>query len=85
MLFNIFGENYYIDIDKVEKEVEMANSSGESQIHLVKYELIKTMIEVLITESEPVDEKMGPTNSELTIPFKISFNSLVMKNIINKI
>jgi hypothetical protein len=85
MLFNIFGENYYIDIDKVEKEVEMSNSSGESQIHLVKYELIKTMIEVLITESEPVDEKMGPTNSELTIPFKISFNSLVMKNIINKI
>jgi hypothetical protein len=85
MLFNIFGENYYIDIDKVEKEVKMANSSGESQIHLVKYELIKTMIEVLITESEPVDEKMGPTNSELTIPFKISFNSLVMKNIINKI
>lgn len=85
MLFNIFGENYYIDIDKVEKEVEMANLSGESQIHLVKYELIKTMIEVLITESEPVDEKMGPTNSELTIPFKISFNSLVMKNIINKI
>jgi hypothetical protein len=85
MLFNIFGENYYIDIDKVEKEVEMANSSGESQIHLVKYELIKIMIEVLITESEPVDEKMGPTNSELTIPFKISFNSLVMKNIINKI
>jgi hypothetical protein len=85
MLFNIFGENYYIDIDKVEKEVEMANSSGESQIHLVKYELIKIMIEVLITESEPVDEKMGPTTSELTIPFKISFNSLVMKNIINKI
>ena len=37
MLFNIFGENYYIDIDKVEKEVEMANLSGESQIHLVKY------------------------------------------------
>jgi len=85
MLFNIFGENYYIDINKVEKEVEMSNLSGESQIHLVKYELIKTMIEVLITESEPVDEKMGPTNSELTIPFKISFNSLVMKNIINKI
>ena len=39
----------------------------------------------LITESEPVDEKMVQTNSELTITFKISFNSLVMKNIINKI
>lgn len=85
MLFNLFGENYYIDIDKIEKEVEMPSSSGESQIHIVKYELIKTMIEVILAEVEPVDEKMGPNNSELTIPFKLSFNSLTMKSIINKI
>lgn len=85
MLFSLFGENYYIDLDKVEKEVEIAGSSGESQIHLVKYEMIKMMVETILTESEPVDEKLGPSNSELTIPFKISFNSLRVKNIINKI
>jgi hypothetical protein len=85
MLFSLFGENYYIDLDKVEKEVEMTSSSGESQIHLVKYEMVKMMVDTILTEIEPVDEKLGPNNSELTIPFKISFNSLRVKNIINKI
>lgn len=85
MLFNTFGENYYIDLDKIEKEIEMESSTGETQFHLVKYELIKMMIETIITESESVDEKLGPNNSELTIPFKISFNTLRVKNIINKL
>jgi hypothetical protein len=43
------------------------------------------MIETILTEDEPVDEKLGPKNSELTVPFKISFNTLRVKNIINKI
>ena len=82
MLFSLFGENYYIDLDKVEKEVEMTSSSGESQIHLVKYEMIKMMVETVLTESEPVDEKLGPSNSELTIPFKIAFNTLLRYGLI---
>jgi hypothetical protein len=87
MLFNTFGDNYYIDLDKLEKEIELSepNGTGETQFHLVKYEMIKMMIETILTESEPVDEKMGPSNSELTIPFKISFNTLRVKNIINKL
>jgi len=85
MLFNTFGENYYIDIDKLEKEIELTNSTGETQVHLVKYEVIKMMLETVITESESVDEKLGPNNSELTIPFKIAFNTLRVKNIINKL
>jgi len=43
------------------------------------------MLETVITESESVDEKLGPNNSELTIPFKIAFNTLRVKNIINKL
>jgi hypothetical protein len=85
MLFNTFGENYYIDLDKLEKEIELEKSTGETQFNLVKYEMIKMMIETIITESEYVDEKLGPNNSELTIPFKISFNTLRVKNIINKL
>ena len=83
MLFNTFGENYYIDLDKLEKEIELTNSTGETQVHLVKYEMVKMMVETIITESETVDEKLGPNNSELTIPFKIAFNTLRVKNIIN--
>jgi hypothetical protein len=85
MLFNTFGENYYIDLDKLEKEIELEKSTGETQFNLIKYEMIKMMIETIITESESVDEKLGPNNSELTIPFKISFNTLRVKNIINKL
>jgi hypothetical protein len=84
-MFAVFGENYYIDIDKIDKEVEMKNTSGESQIHLVKYEMIKNMVETILTENEIVDENMGMKSSEVSIPFKISFNSLLMKNIINKL
>lgn len=84
-MFTIFGEMYYFDIDKLDKEVEMKNTSGESQIHLVKYEMIKNMVETVLTESEIVDENMGMKSNEVSIPFKMSFNSLVMKNIINKL
>ena len=84
-MFKILGENYYIDLDKIEKEVELLNTSGESQIHLVKYEIVKMMIDTVLTEVENVDENMGFKSSELTIPFKIAFNTLIFKNIINKI
>ena len=85
MLFKTFGENYYIDLDKLEKEIELSSSTGETQFHLVKYEMIKMMVETIMTEPESIDEKLGPSSSELTIPFKISFNTLRVKNIINKL
>ena len=84
-MFTVFGENYYLDLDKIDKEVEMKNTSGESQIHLVKYEMIKNMVETVLTEDEIVDENMGMKSNEVSIPFKLSFNSLLMKNIINKL
>jgi hypothetical protein len=84
-MFKILGENYYVDLDKIEKEVELVGTSGESQIHLVKYEMIKNMVETILTENEVVDENMGFKTNEVTLPFKISFNTLQMKKIINKL
>jgi len=43
------------------------------------------MIETLITEIDQVDENMGIKSKELTIPFKLAFNTLIFKKIINKI
>ena len=69
MLFNTFGENYYFDLDKLEKEIELVKSSeettGETQFHLVKYEMIKMMMEVILTESESIDEKLGPNREKI--------------------
>jgi hypothetical protein len=99
-MFKIFNETYYVDIDMIDEyvqikvpvennedieDMEISEPKEEAQIHLVKYELIKNLLETVLTESHEVDEKMGPNNSELTIPFKIAFNSLLMKKIINKL
>jgi hypothetical protein len=99
-MFKLFSENYYIDMDAVdeyvqfnveieesvtEKDSDILEIKEEKQIHLVKYELVKTMLETILTESEDVDENLGMKSNEVSIPFKIAFNTLLMKKIINKI
>ena len=99
-MFKIFNENYYIDIDAIDEyvqftaevlddnndtETDVTELKEEKQIHLVKYELIKNFLETVLTESNEVDEDLGMKSNEVTIPFKIAFNSLLIKKIINKI
>lgn len=95
-MLNVLGETYYIDFDEVEKYIDMSDDNhteietdisgtSEMKVNIIKYEMIKMMLETVLTEADSVDEKLGPNNSELTIPFKISFNSLRVKNIINKL
>jgi len=96
-MFNILGENYYIDIDEIEKyidmsgldieEVEFSSLSGTSEmrVNIIKYELIKMMLDVVLSEDVEIDEKLGlkSSSSSISIPFKIAFNSLLNKKIIN--
>ena len=84
-MFKILNENYYVDLDVMENYVYLETVSGEPQIHLVKYEAIKSMLETVLTESNEVDEDLGMKSNEVSIPFKIAFNSLLIKKIINKI
>lgn len=84
-MFKIFNENYYVDLDVLDEYVNLTSISGEPQIHLVKYESIKSMLETVLTESNEVDEDLGLKSNELSIPFKIAFNTLLIKKIINKL
>jgi hypothetical protein len=84
-MFKILNENYYVDLDVMEEYVNLAIVSGEPQIHLVKYEVIKSMLETVLTESNEVDEDLGLKSNEVSIPFKIAFNTLLMKKIITKL
>ncbi len=97
-MFKIFNETYYVDIDKIdeyvqftEKTVEETDTENEEvtkeekQIHLVRYELVKNFLETVLTESNEVDEDLGMKTNEVSIPFKIAFNSLLVKKIINKL
>jgi hypothetical protein len=89
-MLKILGENYYVDLDQIEKYVTIdapKDFTGNPQNHIsvVKYELIRMMVETLIVENEEVDETLGMKSTELSIPFKLSFNSLIYKKLINKI
>jgi hypothetical protein len=88
-MLKILNEHYYLDLDKIDEYINIeppVTNSGvtENHISVVKYELVKTLIEILITEREDVDEMLGPKNSDLSIPFKIAFNTLMNKQLLNK-
>jgi hypothetical protein len=92
-MIKVLGENYYIDLDKVEEYLDMSvqsendeTMSGESEtkINIIKFEMVKMLMDTVLTEHEEIDEKLGLKSSTNTsIPFRIAFNSLLNKKLIN--
>lgn len=88
-MLKILNEHYYLDLDKIEEYINIEppvdfTGSGENHISVVKYEMVKVLIDTLITEKDDIDETLGAKTSDLSIPFKIAFNSLLNKKLINK-
>jgi len=91
-MLKILGENYFIDLDEIQKFINITtqsekkedSSEEENTISVVKYELVKMLLDTILTENEFVDETMGFKASGLSIPFKIAMNTLLTKNIITK-
>jgi len=91
-MLDVLGKQYYIDFSEVENLINM-NSSVESvdnneevTINIVSYDIIKMMIEVVITEREEIDETLGiHSANKLSIPFKVAFNTLLRYNILKSI
>jgi hypothetical protein len=89
----VLGENYFIDLDKIEDYLDMGqdensteSSTGttETKINIIKFEMVKMLLETILTEQEIMDEKLGmKSNSNTSIPFRIAFNSLLNKKLIN--
>jgi hypothetical protein len=88
-MINILGQNYYIDLDVVEKyleieEVTEVSGDTESKVNLIKFELVKLLLETVLSEGDEEDERLGLKNSSKTsIPFKLAFNTLLNKKLIN--
>ena len=90
-MLKVLGENYYLDLDKIESYLELSDSeygefSGtqETKINIIKFEMVKILVDTLMTEVEDTDEKLGLKSSNSTsIPFRIAFNSLLNKKLIN--
>ena len=93
-MLKFLGENYYLDINELEKQVSYeksvlpVTSSGdteypEQQISVTRFETFKSLIEVILTEREDLDESLGAhAGKDLSTPFKIAFNTLLINNIL---
>ena len=87
-MFRIWGETYYLDLKELETRTEsnMKDSEeNESTISPIKFEIMKTMVEVIMSEHEPMDEMLSSKSKEVSIPFRIAFNTLLVNNIIKSI
>lgn len=86
-MLKILGDYYYVDLDRIQEmvnfETEVVSGTTEQHISVVKYDVIKIMLDVILTESDGVDEALGP-KSDTSIPFKLAFNTLLNNQIIKK-
>ena len=69
---------------------EKMNTTTETapglQIDVAKYEIYRDLINTILTTTDVVDDRMGVMGlNSLPIPFKISFNTLLIKRIIKEL
>jgi hypothetical protein len=89
-MLKILGEHYYLDLDEIEKfiNVELPEGmTGDSQntISVIRYDMVKILTDTILTEDEEADETLGiKASNDLSIPFKLAFNSLLNKKLLNK-
>jgi len=96
-MLKFLGENYYIDIDELEKQISYESpivhqsetedmesfDKPEQQISVARFEIYKNLVDVILTEREELDEGLGLHGANnLTIPFKIAFNTLLINKIL---
>jgi hypothetical protein len=90
-MIQVFGENYYLDLEKIDEFVNLPNQevSGQTDtqhISILKYEMVKLLTEVVLTEQDEVDEKLGMRGSDkLTIPYRLAWNTMLFYKFIQKI
>lgn len=86
-MINVLGQNYYLDLNELDNFIQIKGieQTGNTEtFSVIKFEVVKTMIEVIMTEREDeMDSNLGTYNqNKLSIPFKIAFNTLLRYEIL---
>lgn len=92
-MIKVLGEAYYLDFNELDRQITINvkekkddENDDNHSVNLVKFELLKIMIEVLLTEREEVDENLGTyATKDLSIPFRLAFNTLLTHNILKSL
>ena len=85
-MLTFLGENYFIDLEELESRVNLSKDyipSGESeqQISVVKYDIYKNLIEVILTEREEMDENLVIHNFPRTKYKNVQYNLTSLINL----
>ena len=63
--------------------IEEITGSTEMRINIVKYELVKILVEVVLADDIIPDDNLGlKSGRKPSLPFSIAFNSLLNKKLI---
>ncbi len=74
-----------MDVDALLKEIQVKQDKDNTSINAPKYEILRLMVDVLLTQNEEVDTEMGIYGlNKASIPFKIAYNTLINYNILKE-
>lgn len=69
-----------------EGETEEMVDESSLQIDITKYEMYREMIGTILGYGEEIDDKMGFVGlNKTSVPFKMAYNTLLMKGIIKEL
>jgi hypothetical protein len=88
-MVELFGKSYYIDVDGITEKCRTGNTIKEEdgseslEINIFKYEIIKMCLERVLGEVDEIDEEIAMFGkNNVTVSFKIAFNTLIKNNIL---
>jgi len=91
-MIEVFGENYYLDLDRIDTFInlphqeETSGSTDSQHISILKYEMVKLLTDVVFTDQEDIDEKLGMRGSDkLSLSYRLAWNTMLYYKFINKI
>ena len=92
------GKDYIIDFDSLSDLVKLPPARYKDEegnfiedetgphIDVTKYEMVREMVGVILSNTETIDDKLGMVGLDsLPIPFKISYNTLIHYDILREI
>ena len=88
-MVEIYGKEYYIDIDGITEKCRTGNNIKDedgqevTEVNIFKYEVIKMCLDRVLGEFEEPDDNLGVfTEKNTSISFKIAFNTLIKNQIL---
>jgi|TARA_R110000744_G_scaffold334365_2_gene439712 hypothetical protein len=81
------SEHLYFDVDEFMQNIEILSEDKKTvEVNVPKFEFFKVMLDTVCGIVEDVDENLGVVSmNKLSVPYKLSLNTLIKYNIIKKL